>query len=48
MDALTKAAAQMLLAKIYFNNQVYTGTAPAFSSPMVQLNGTKPLHFMTK
>lgn len=28
---ITKAAAQMLLAKIYLNNQVYTGTAPAFT-----------------
>ncbi|MGL4412447.1 MAG: RagB/SusD family nutrient uptake outer membrane protein [Bacteroidales bacterium] len=27
---ITKAAAQMLLAKLYLNNQVYTGTAPAF------------------
>ncbi|MDD2962183.1 MAG: RagB/SusD family nutrient uptake outer membrane protein [Muribaculaceae bacterium] len=28
---ITKAAAQMLLAKLYLNNQVYTGTAPTFS-----------------
>ena len=28
---ITKAAAQMLLAKVYLNYQVYTGTAPAFS-----------------
>ena len=28
---ITKAAAQMLLAKIYLNYQVYTGTAPAFA-----------------
>jgi rhodanese-related sulfurtransferase len=28
---ITKAAAQLLLAKIYLNYQVYTGTAPAFS-----------------
>lgn len=28
---VTKAAAQMLLAKIYLNYQVYTGTAPTFS-----------------
>ncbi|MTK53433.1 RagB/SusD family nutrient uptake outer membrane protein [Paludibacter sp.] len=28
---VTKAAAQMLLAKTYLNYQVYTGTAPAFS-----------------
>ncbi len=28
---VTKAAAQLLLAKIYLNYQVYTGTAPAFS-----------------
>lgn len=28
---ITKAAAQMLLAKIYLNYQVYTGTAPAFT-----------------
>lgn len=28
---ITKAAAQMLLAKLYLNNQVYTGTAPAFT-----------------
>lgn len=28
---ITKAAAQMLLAKIYLNHQVYTGTAPAFT-----------------
>lgn len=28
---ITRAAAQMLLAKLYLNNQVYTGTAPAFT-----------------
>ncbi len=28
---ITKAAAQVLLAKIYLNYQVYTGTAPAFN-----------------
>ena len=28
---VTKAAAQMLLAKVYLNYQVYTGTAPTFS-----------------
>jgi starch-binding outer membrane protein, SusD/RagB family len=28
---VTKAAAQMLLAKVHLNNQVYTGTAPTFS-----------------
>ncbi len=28
---ITKAAAQLLLAKVYLNNQVYTGTAPAYS-----------------
>lgn len=28
---VTRAAAQMLLAKLYLNNQVYTGTAPSFS-----------------
>lgn len=27
---ITRAAAQMLLAKLYLNNQVYTGTAPEF------------------
>lgn len=28
---ITRAAAQMLLAKLYLNNQVYTGTAPSFA-----------------
>lgn len=28
---VTRAAAQMLLAKVYLNYQVYTGTAPSFS-----------------
>ena len=28
---ITRAAAQMLLAKLYLNNQVYTGTAPEFA-----------------
>lgn len=28
---ITRAAAQMLLAKLYLNNQIYTGTAPAFT-----------------
>lgn len=28
---ITRAAAQMLLAKLYLNNQVYTGTAPDFT-----------------
>ena len=28
---ITRAAAQMLLAKLYLNNQVYTGTAPTFT-----------------
>jgi starch-binding outer membrane protein, SusD/RagB family len=28
---ISKAAAQMLLAKVYLNYQVYTGTAPAFT-----------------
>lgn len=28
---ITKAAAQTLLAKLYLNNQVYTGTAPVFT-----------------
>ena len=28
---ITKAAAQLLLAKVYLNYQVYTGTAPAFT-----------------
>lgn len=29
---ITKAAAQTLLAKLYLNNQVYTGTAPEFTN----------------
>lgn len=28
---ITRAAAQLLLAKLYLNNQVYTGTAPTFA-----------------
>lgn len=28
---ITRAAAQLLLAKLYLNNQVYTGTAPEFT-----------------
>lgn len=29
---ITRAAGQMLLAKLYLNNQVYTGTAPTFAN----------------
>ena len=37
---ITRAAAQMLLAKLYLNNQVYTGTAPEFGDGTAKWNET--------